>query len=344
LADKFGICPNCGATYHFPIGSFPLITISDSAYDQLSALFLKQVDYYPCRVCSEPLDTRPTVVIRINEGLEYLYCLSDHFIDVPDSIRTKFVEAMQLKGARAEAFTTLDELRVAYAMRIVSMAEQFHQALHTLARDFDEFSTGDWRALTSNVFAAANIALSIDLPRVSVSFSLPSEEALERMAVLQAGVWLCLCNSWSFEPEKGRTLEGDLESYMALNAMEPDVILRAAEEFLRWTEPPEILPLVTKFSLEAMRASLCSWCEKPNPRLREWADLFVEQEVERRLSDAQAASSSSLFVAMEISAERARTTIPYEELFDACLRQLQMRGLEVLPQLEIGRESCRERV
>jgi tetratricopeptide (TPR) repeat protein len=243
---------------------------------------------------------------------------------------------MQLKGERVEAFATLDQLRVAYAMRIVSMVERIQQGLETLETDLNEFSSSGWRAFTSNLFAAAQVALSIALPRFTVSFSLPAEEVLERIAVLQAAVWLSLCNSWSFEPEDGHTIDADLEHYMALSAMAPDAMLRAADEFLRWTESLEALPLVAEFCLAAMRASLYSWCQKPNPRLREWADLFVEKEVERRLLGDQAPIH---LVAMEISAKRARSTIPYEELFDACLRQLPNHGLKVLPQLgEIGQK------
>src|SRR6185295_6415148 len=184
-----------------------------------------------------------------------------HFIDAPDSIRKTFVEAMQLKGERVEAFATLDQLRVAYAMRIVSMVERIQQGLETVETDVNEFRNSGWRAFTSNLFAAAYVALSIALPRFTVSFSLPAEEVLERIAVLQAKVWLSLCDSWSFEPEEGHPIDADLEHYMALNAMAPDAILRATEEFLRWTEPLENLPLVAEFCLEAMRASLYSWCQ-----------------------------------------------------------------------------------
>jgi tetratricopeptide (TPR) repeat protein len=325
-------CLNCGARYDFPMGSFPLVIISDTAYDQLRALFLKQVDHYRCRACDEPLDLRATVVISIGEGLEYLYCLSDRLITAPDSIRKTFVDGIQSKGARVEAFATLDQLRVAYAKRIASMVERILQGIEAVSRDFDEFTTEGWRPLSSNHFAAGLIALSTPLPRVTVDFPWDAEEALERIAILQAGVWLSLCNSWSGDLEEGRTLERDLGHYMAPNAIFP----RAADEFLRWTEPPEPLPLVTKFCLEAMRASLYLWCKKPNPRLREWADLFVEQEVERDILGEQ---SPPHRVAMEISAQRARDTIPYEELFDACLRQFCGKGCKLLPHLsELGQK------
>jgi tetratricopeptide (TPR) repeat protein len=314
-------CPNCGARYAFPMGSFPLAIISDTSFGQLRALFRKQVDHYRCRACNEPLDVQPTVVIAISEGLEYLYCLSDRLIAAPDYIRKTFVDGLQYKAAQIEVFATLDQLRAAYAKRIVSMMERILQGLEAVSRDFNEFTTGGWRALPSNHFAAALVALTTPLPHVTVDFPLGAEEALDRIAILQARVWCSLCNSWSGKIEKGRTFERDLGHYMASNA----IFHKAADEFLRLTNSPEPL-LVVRFCLEAMRASLYSWCKKPNPRLREWADLFVEQEVERRILGEQ---SPPHLIAMEISAERARLTIPYEELFDACFRQIKKHGLMI---------------
>ena len=101
MTDKLqDVCLNCGARYAFPMGSFPLVIISDTAYEQLRALFLKQVDDYRCRACNEPLDVQPTVVISISERLEYLYCLSDRLIAAPDDIRKTFVDGLQYKGAQ----------------------------------------------------------------------------------------------------------------------------------------------------------------------------------------------------------------------------------------------------
>lgn len=332
--DTINACPNCGAHYGFPTGSFPLASISDTSYEQLRALFLKKlVDHYRCRACNEPLDVQPTVVITINERTEYLYCLSDRLIAAPDSIQKTFVDGLQLKGARVEAFATLDQLRVAYAKRIVSMVERILQGLEAVLGDINKFSAGDWRGFTSNYFTAALIALSTPLPHVTVDFPLGTEEeALNRIALLQAVVWLSLCNSWSGDIEESRTLEGDLNHYMAANAF----FHKAADEFLRLTDATESLPPVVKFCLDAMRASLYFWSNKPNPQLREWAELFVEQEVERRILGEQ---SPPHLNAIEISAQRARDTIPYEALFDACHRQMQKRGIMIRSQLgEIGQK------
>ncbi len=276
---------------------------------------------------------QPTVVISINERSEYLYCLSDRLIAAPDNIRKTFVDGLQLKGAQVEAFATLDQLRVAYAKRIVSMVERILQGLEAISGDINKFSSGDWRDFTSNYFTAALIALSTPLPLITVDSPLGAEEALNRIALLQAIVWLSLCNSWSSDLEEGHTLEADLDRYMAPNAF----FHKAADEFLRLTEPPKPLPSPVKFCLEVMRATLCTWSNKPNPRLREWADLFVEQEIERRILGEQ---SPLHLIAMEISAQRARDTIPYEELFNACVRQMQKRGIMIRPQLgEIGQKA-----
>src|SRR5262249_43974383 len=143
-------------------------------------------------------------------------------------------------------------------------------------------------------------------------------------------VWLSFCASWSGELEKDRTLEADLGRYLAPDAM----IHKAADEFLRITENTDHWTDVGRFCIEAVRATLYVWRNKPNPRLGEWADLFVEQEVARRVLGEQ--SPPHLF-AMQISADRARETIPYEKLFDACARQFAEHGPKVLEQLqEIG--------
>lgn len=106
---------------------------------------------------------------------------------------------------------------------------------------------------------------------------------------------------------------------------------KAADQFLQATENPKHWTPTGRFCLETVRACLYVWRNKPNPRLREWADLFVKWEVTRRVLGEQ---SPPYLVAMEISAERARETIPYEELFDACARQLREHGPKVHPQLE----------
>jgi hypothetical protein len=80
---------------------------------------------------------------------------------------------------------------------------------------------------------------------------------------------------------------------------------------------------VGRFCLEAVRACLFAWREQPNPRLKEWADIFVKHELARRLDPERA---PPWLIALEVSPERVQLTIPYKELFDACARQLARYG------------------
>lgn len=336
MTDKpRNVCSNCGARDDALKGLGPLCIIPDTTYEQLRALFLQQVDDYRCRICRRSMGLRPTVIVVINEKQKYLCCLGDRAFAVPEELRKNFLDGLESEGAQVEAFATLDELRAAYAKRIASMVEHIIQGIDAASRDDCKgLFAGGWRDFPSNHFVAAVLILSTPLPGIDMDFhdGSTAEGVFDNIVAFQVKVWLSFCGSWSSELEKGRTLEGDLSRYLA-----PDTMLhKAADEFLRVTENPEHWTPVGRFCLEAVRASLCVWRNKPNHRLREWADLFVEQEVARRVLGEQ---SPPHLVAMEISAERARDTIPYEELFDACAQQVGKHWSKVLPQLqEIGQK------
>jgi len=261
------------------------------------------------------MNLRPSVFVGIDKWQECLYFLGDHFVAAPVDLQNTFLEALP---NRNEAFATLDRLRVAYSKRIALMVDRINSMTQRMAEPegLKEFCAQGWRVFTSNHFAAAALALSTPLPGVTVGFPNGAGAAVDDIATFQMLVWLCLCSSWLGDLEAGRTLESDLGTYV-----EPGVILDdAVNKFLSETEKDsEARPIAYHFCVEAVRASLCAWSGKPNPRLREWADLFVEQEIERRCLGEK---SPPLLNAMEISGERARATIPYEELFDACVRQM----------------------
>src|SRR5262249_41749186 len=125
-----------------------------------------------------------------------------------------------------------------------------------------------------------------------------------------------LCSSWSNREPEGRSLEAELSAYAEPNAL----FTAALDKFLLETEEDsEAVPIGERFCREALRASFFAWSNKPNPRIALWADLFVELEIKRlQWGD----KGPQLLKAMEISGRLAKTTIPYEELFNAGLRQV----------------------
>ena len=114
------------------------------------------------------------------------------------------------------------------------------------------------------------------------------------------------------------------------------VIHAAADKFIMLNEDPAKLPNIVRFCVEAMRASLLRLRKRSNDRLREWADMVVEQEALRTLAGAGAPPH---LVAMELSARRIRETIPYEAIFNASARLLTQRGRMVLSAIDaLGRK------
>jgi tetratricopeptide (TPR) repeat protein len=340
------ICPNCGAHDDALKGLGPLCEIRDTAYEQLRTLFLKQIDKYHCPICHKPVGLRPTVIVVIDEKREYLCCFGDRALAAPGEPRKRFLDVLKSEGAQVEVFATLDELRRTYAKRLASMMNRILQTAEAKSQDpLEALFAGGWRDFPSNHFAAAGLILSTSLPGVGVKFPSGLEAVFGEIVDFQVGVWLAFCSSWSGELAKDRTLEEDLSRYLS-----PEAILeQAADEFLRITENPEQESPIERFCLEVVRASLCVWCKKPNPRLQEWADLFVEQEVARGslgeqsiamvVGEERVRETLPLLVALEIGPKRARDTIPYKDLYDACARRLLEDGFESLAQVEkIGRK------
>jgi tetratricopeptide (TPR) repeat protein len=319
-------CEICGCPDPQLEGLGPFATVSLDSYAELRALFSGELDDYTCVTEHRTPGLRPTVYVPLQDGNAML-CWGTRAATQPKS-RQRFIEDYQKEGAQLTLFDSLDELEVSLAHNAADMLSKVIRA-HDRIRKSEAKVGVDWRDFPSAFFACSALVLSMPLPGVGIQLpkGVSTEDVFEVVVNVQVMTWLGLCGSWSGKLDAERTLEGDLSAYFATAAM----IHKAAEEFLRVTEDRSHWTPPGRFCVEMLRASIYAARERSNPDIKQWADLFLRQEVLVEMGDEEMAP---LLRAMRISPDRARETIPYEALFNACARWMAEIGIGCLEVLE----------
>jgi tetratricopeptide (TPR) repeat protein len=243
------------------------------------------------------------------------------------------IEAQQafLHGLVDDSLTVCDspdDLKLNVAQRAATLLNRVTRAHDQLKKDPKQFSAL-WRRLPSSCFACSVLVLSRPLPGVHLQFppGITKQDLLHIVVNAQVMAWMGLCSSWTGKPDPDRSLEDELESYFAPDAMIHD----AGDEFLRVTEDRGTWSAEGQFCIAVLRASIRALRGKSNPEVRELADLFVLREVALTAGGDQAPDN---LWTMRLSPERARQLIPYEALFDACARMIGQHGMGALQAID----------
>ena len=327
-------CPICGSADTNLAGVGPMKIIPASNYSLLKALSTGEFDEYTCPARHKRPDLTPTVMVDLLDGTAMLSWGT--LAAACKDVQNEFLHVVEASGRQVALFDSLDSMRMALTKRATAMIEEVLAASGELKKQSPESRKKLLDKFPSSYFAISALVMTVPLPALNIQFppGQSMENVLQSVVYVQVMVWIALCASWSSELEPGRTLEGEFA-----RVLDPQALIHAAgDEFLRVTDQiqKENWTPMGHFCVEAIRASICHWRQRDNPHLREWADLFVKQEVTRTIA---AQECPPHLIAMEVSAERARNTIPYEALFDACARLLAELGVGCLEAIDaIGKK------
>jgi CHAT domain-containing protein/tetratricopeptide (TPR) repeat protein len=141
-------------------------------------------------------------------------------------------------------------------------------------------------------------------------------DSLEILALAQANTWMGL----ALAREEGAaartsTLEEDLQRYVRAAAILP----RAQAHFfqaVKYVLPKMNSSFVSRFSIEAVRATLGADTGEQNPNVSEWTKLYFIQELACRTPGHPLRPGVE---ALTVSAARARSTVPLKEAVDASI-------------------------
>jgi len=330
-----GFCPYCGAKQQALSGPGLRYMITETSVKLMNALFGGMLDNTKCESCNRFLDVQPTVIALLSEPLQAKYVPGTRLRTVPnpDQFLIDISKEYEELGASCEILPSLEALRSAITEKLKSRLIPFPTlAQANLNGTLESYISHHWQQLTSAFFAAVRIALTGKVPGLSIGVvrqnsevdTDPVQVVTSFLAKVQAMSWQALALSWIYDGDHGPTLEEDLESFIAPEAILPGSIDILFETFdtLQTSQTELYTLLPARFCMEAIRASICRAANCLNPRAGDWAALFVEHEIISLLLDA--ATAPSWFKAMTISLQRAQATIGYREAWDALGYRLEM--------------------
>ena len=319
-------CQICGASDPHLAGLGPLLEVPLDSFSSLQSLFSGDLDEYTCPTGHRTPGLRPTLFVELGDGAALL-AWGSQAEGQPEAQQT-LISELEADNLSLKVCDSLDALKLAVARHAATLLNQVTRARDELLKN-PKLLSGKWRELPSACFACSVLVLTRPLPGVSLQFppNFNMQDLFQVVVSIQVETWLGLCSSWSGELDPKRTLEADLDRYFAPDAMIHD----AGDEFLRVTENRSSWSPPGHFCIEILRASIRALRNRPNPEIKELADLFVQREIALTVAGDEVPPDVR---AMQISAERARQLIPYEALFDACARLMGEIGLGALRPIE----------
>jgi tetratricopeptide (TPR) repeat protein len=307
-------CPHCGHTSEALAGLVRLVYVTELSVDLLSKLFRGELDNHLCEACAQPLGIQPTVAFRSVEP-NALHQVEGRPATDQDDLVNALLDNEEASGNDVPIvlLPSLDDLRQLVATLL-------RENLGPLLRAFGMGPgplEGD--ALSARSFAAALVALGTPSSGIEINVRqpdgtlMPKAQLLERAAAIQAGSWTGIVRNWVTETDHDTTLEEDLAQHCAEGVLLPgadDQALAALDEIVA----RKSLPLPHRYCLEATRASVCAVAKRPNPSVDAWIQAFLEIELESRAMDTELVAAARPLL---ISSDRARATIPFEDVSKA---------------------------
>lgn len=310
-------CAKCGALADFDQYG-PLLLVADSNGIGLNELFTGRLDEARCEVCDHGLGFQITLAIRLSDPPEILLAPGER-------LKQNAAAGLPLLRAQFEqlGFHLITELDSPEALRAevwqrfsryYSLFEQFESAAK--AGQLAEWLARHWRGMTPAAFVAARLIFGAKAAAQGLPADSPQAvKPFRRLAEDQANSWVMMCREWIETPPADRTFEDELEQYLVATAIHPWAVEGfATRAELHARDYPD--NALARYCFEAVRATLHSFFEQPNPRAAEWAKRLVSYELEISQLGAEAAPELRR---LRISQERARRTVTYQTLYDALL-------------------------
>lgn len=316
------VCPNCGAPVA-PEQFGPGHWVTDTDAPGIKALFSRDLDGARCAVCNAGLGEDASLIFLVTDPPELLYApggqLKAHSGEWIPLLRAEW----ERQGVtRVTEFPSADELRLAVWQRMDRFTPRLAEAQKAVAAgQFSDFMRNRWREFPPEAFLSGLFTISAKHHLYAIPQS--QAEEVRSLGQWQAASWTWLCAEWAESPPSNGSFEDDLTRYLT-----PTALVQGAPEafFARADRMRQELPPERPFCLclEAMRATLCSFLNQPNPRGSEWAKMLVGFELQL----GELVEDPARLRRLRIGAERARHTVEYQHVFDALRPIFQRRHLE----------------
>lgn len=243
----------------------------------------------PAAICYWAADERVAILSPPVLGLE-------DSRTVPPSLVTRFGKGVY----RAYAGTSPEHFREMVASLL---KDRLRPVASLLGGCSEEDFRRRWRELRAPVFAALGIAAEGLLPGVRLS-----GDALGTFSVVQAEVWICVCEAWAHRAEGlPPVFEDDLRRYV--DGWVFPAALEKFSDFTSWLLDHELDDQEEQsYCARAVEAAAYRRAGLPNPAAEKWVVAYVLFEGVLAESDQPERKRA------RIATERARDTLPAEIL------------------------------
>lgn len=311
-------CKNCGAATGFDQYG-PHLMILDTNSRDITALFAGKLDEARCEVCSKGFGFRQNLYVVLTDPPEVLLApgdwLKEHAETGLPQLRKTLAE--QVGDIPLIDLASAEALRAELWQRMSRYYDLFEK-LEQSKKDgrIAEWLSGHWREMKPAAFVAGFLILGAKAQQRNEPPDSPLLEKQARaMSEWQANVWMMMCREWAETPPEDGSFEDDLQGYLIAAAIHP----MAVEEFgkradLFANENPKALKHL--YCLEAVRATLHRFFDRPNPRAGEWAHLLAGYE---RLLARLTNDEKPMVIRLRVGQERVQQTVNYQSAYDAML-------------------------
>jgi ribonuclease HII len=293
------------------------VTLIETNAQGIQWLFEDAYQDIPCEACYKLMGVRPTLVAMFTDPLSIWIVYGSNVDKAGEETLNKIFRGKT--SIEPIILPSHDHLRQEVAARIKHRLNKLNELLEIKDATY---LAEHWKDFPPSIFAAAAVALTSPVPGVQFGVrqddegNLPStDELLASIGLWQAKIWCGLCLWWFPDRERLTTLEEDLQE-----VIDPAFILPGAlETFISFVDKmqnsKDILP-ISRYILEAIRASLYANVGLPNPEADFWALAFFDYELFNRRNESNLPVKYRTTV---ISEERARKTISFRSAWNAVI-------------------------
>jgi tetratricopeptide (TPR) repeat protein len=297
----------------------------DTDAPRLIDLLGGKLDQPLCEACRSTLPTRQTLGVWFSSPPEVDFFAGDILAERGEEAIAGVTSNWTKQGIeRIVRVSSPSDLRT----QIVKQLRRHVAALSELqkprsAQDFKDFLKGQWQNYTPEVFVAGLLLMMAKLGKEIAAeegpISIPEEfdRAVADLARRQALSWVALCENWTIEGAR-HSFEDDLQRYLVPSALltgSPGHFFAGADAILA---QEKAVSGRLRFTLEAVRATLCSFTRQENRNASQWTEFLVAHEMALSTST----DKDEALRRLRIGEERARNTAIFQGVFDAIGRRI----------------------
>jgi tetratricopeptide (TPR) repeat protein len=324
------LCPRCGAPNPGAGGGGMIVPVRTDNRDDIARLFVGVADELRCQVCGGGMGVSPTLAVVAPSDREVAVSVTS-LADDPE-IAADIVKDLEGRGFGVTLTSGPGEVRGWVMGRWAQRLPRLLDALQADSNQQAAILAGDLSTFDAETFVAAHVALSLQPPGSPIGLAPGADvdEALDAIAGLQARSLLALCEIWV------QVGSEDLERDLARQLPKGSLLPGTAEKLV-----PALTALLDQqisaglaYRVNALLATVCREADLPNPKGREWADVWLrhdvllaaEQATGKGASEANQSGAVAALKASQISRRRAESTLSHPDVYNAAARLIAEGG------------------